>query len=291
VVELSDGTERGSRGTGGEARIKANVPASGETLVADVAWPIANCADAYHVALRKVRYEEFAAMRAALEAVGKPDASLPGGTVFPLSRGIGRDVAGAARSADAFAARQGVDEYYRTEEMRWLTGRLIGDISVYLGQDRYPGLCTGAPEWTGILEKYADRFTKRVEEIAALRAATEVAAMPLVAFAREDEPAESGNQAFGAEAAAEALLVMTGSAGVRSVHGAAVFEAAHGALDSAGDALAPDRRKALVEAFGALERLWYLELAERRAAAAADGFAETLQAIRSAHAATCTCDH
>ncbi len=42
-------------------------------------------------------------------------------------------------------------------------------------------------------------------------------------------------------------------------------------------------------AFAALERLWYLNLAAEKASAVANGFTGTLDAIRNAQKATCTC--
>ena len=298
VVELADGTERGARGTGGEARIRASVPASGETLVAEAEWPIASCADAFHAALRQIRYGTFAALRAAVDASREPDKSLPGRTVFTFKPDGGRQEASAVRFSERIAQARGLDSYYTTEDIRWISGRLIDDIGVYLGQDRYPGLCTGVAEWTAILQDHVGRFTKRAGEIAAYRASLEQAARAAVATASARSGAEAGAEVGedGLDAddaiepwdAAASLLSSIGDTDGPPA-GAALFVAARDGLEAAGAALPPARRADLARAFAALERLWYLDLAADRATAVAGGFTGTLDAIREAHDTTCTC--
>ncbi|MCT8970503.1 hypothetical protein [Microbaculum marinisediminis] len=286
VVELADGTERGARGTGGEARIRASVPASGETLVAEAEWPIASCADAYHAALRRIRYGTFAALRAAVDASREADTSLPGRTVFTFRPDGGREAASAVRFSERIAKARGLDSYYTTEDIRWISGRLINDIGVYLGQDRYPGLCTGVAEWTAILQDYIGRFTKRADEIGAYRASLQQAARAAVVTA--------GYGSLGVDGGIEprnvaASLLSSIAPADAPPAGAAIFAAARDGVEAAGTTLTPERRDDLSRAFAALERLWYLDLAFDRAAAVADGFTGTLDAIREAHDTTCTC--
>jgi hypothetical protein len=287
VVELADGTERGARGTGGEARIRASVPASGETLVAEANWPIANCADAYHAALRQIRYNEFAALRTAVDASRVSDKSLPGDTEITFKPEGGKQVASAVRFAEGFARSRGLDSYYTGKDIRWVTGRLINDIAVYLGQDRYPGLCTGVDEWTGILQDYMGRFTKRADEINAYREALEPTVDELVTAASQGA-VSAGNGGTDPRATASALLSATGYSGTQAA-GVGIFVTAQKAIADEGDTLTTDRRQALTEAFAALERLWYLDLAAQNAGAVATGFTGTLGAIRSAQKASCTC--
>lgn len=287
VVELADGTERGARGTGGRARIRAGVPTSGETLVAEAYWPIASCADAYHAALRKVRYEEFDRLRAAVDASREPDGELPGGAVIAYRAEKGGDEAAAIRFAEQIARSRGLDGYYGMDDVVWVSGRLIADIGAYLGQDRYPGLCTGVAEWTGVLRDFVGRFTRRADETTSFRAGMEPAARQAVAAAGE-AGVDQGSSVVEAWPEAAALFASIAGAGAPP-QGVAIFAAAGDAIDAAGDTLPAERRAALKKAFGSLERLWYLELAEGRAKAVAEGFTGTLDAIRNAHAATCTC--
>jgi len=287
IVELADGTERGARGTGGEARIRASVPASGETLVAEASWPIASCADAYHVALRQIRYREFAALRAALDQSRSADRGLPGKPVFTYKASSGRDEASAVRFAEQIARTRGVDGYFSTQDIRWVSGRLINDIGVYLGQDRYPGLCTGVVEWTAILQDFIGRFTKRTGELERLRAAMEPAARQLVATNDEGgmDQGSGGIEAWETAAA----LVRSIDPGAMPGEGQKVFVSAYDALAGAEDTVLDDRRAALRTTFAALERLWYLEYTLARAEAVSNGFTGTLDAIRDAHRTTCTC--
>ncbi|MEJ8571101.1 hypothetical protein [Microbaculum marinum] len=287
VVELADGTERGARGTGGEARIRASVPASGETLVAEAFWPIASCADAYHAALRQVRYNEFAALRAAVDASRDSDPTFSGRTVFTYRPSGGRDEESAVRFSEQIARSKGVDSYFDTQDVRWVSGRLINDIAVYLGQDRYPGLCTGAIEWTGILQEYLGRFTKRVDQITEIRAGLEPSVQHLVAQNGEPDM-EQGSGEIDAWSTAAALLDRLDPDRLPG-DGREIFVSAHDKLDAAGDALTEERRAALTETFAGLERLWYVDHALANARAVSDGFAGTLDAIRKAHASTCTC--
>jgi len=287
VVELADGTERGARGTGGEARIRASVPASGETLVAQANWPIASCADAYHAALRQIRYNEFAALRAAVDASRVAEKSLPGGTRITFKPDGGKQVASAVRFAEGFARARGLDSYYTSKDIRWVTGRLINDIAVYLGQDRYPGLCTGVDEWTAILEDYMGRFTKRADEINAYREALEPTVNELVTAASQGD-VSLGNGDTDARTTAAELLSAIGYAGTPDA-GVGIFVTARKAGSEEDGILTADRRQAATEGFAALERLWYLDLAARKAEAVANGFTGTIEAIRNAQKATCTC--
>jgi len=288
TVELADGTERGARGTGGEARIRASVPATGETVVAEANWPIASCADAYHAALRQVRYNQFAALQAAVDAARDTDASLPGGREIPFQPEGGKQVAAAVRFAEGFARAKGLDSYYTSKDMRWVTGRLLHDIAVYLGQDRYPGLCTGVAEWTAILEDYMGRFTKHAGELKSYRDALEPTVSDLVAAASEGTVSMSSGDDEAWETAA-ALLAGAGYTATPP-NGADIFSAVKGALPTDPETMTADQRQAMTEAFAALERLWYLNLAVKKASAVADGFTGTLDAIRDAQKATCTCN-
>lgn len=287
IVELADGTERGARGTGGEARIRASVPASGETLAAEAYWPIASCADAYYAALRQVRYREFAALRTAIDAAREADASLPGKTVFTYRPSGGRGEESAVRFAEQIARTRGVDSYFTSKDIRWVSGRLINDIAIYLGQDRYPGLCTGVVEWTGILEEYFGRFTKRTEDLEKIRANMEPAVRQLVANTG-DVGIEQGGGEIEAWATAAALVQSIDPDAVPG-EGQKVFISAYDALAGAGDTVSEDRGAALRTTFAALERLWYLERAVATARSVSNGFTGTLGAIRNAHRTTCTC--
>jgi hypothetical protein len=287
AVELADGTERGARGTGGEARIRASVPKSGETVVAEANWPIASCADAYHDALRQVRYNEFAALRAAVDASQESDKSLPGRTELTFKPDGGKSVAAAVRFSESFARARGLDSYYTSKDIRWVTGRLIKDIGIYLGQDRYPGLCTGVEQWTGVLQDYMGRFTKRVDEIESDRTALADAVGALVTAASEGDVSMGSGDDEAWETAA-ALLQDIGFKGTPP-SGVALFASVDKALAEDNENLTTDQRQAMSEAFAGLERLWYLNLAVKKASAVSDGFTGTLDAIRSAQKANCTC--
>jgi hypothetical protein len=287
IVELADGTERGARGTGGEARIRARVPASGETLVAEAFWPIASCADAYHAALRQIRYKEFAALRAAVDASRESDNALPGRTVFTYRPSGGRSEESAVRFSEQIARSRGVDSYFTTKDIRWVSGRLINDIAIYLGQDRYPGLCTGVAEWTGVLQEYMGRFTKRYDQIAEIRANLEPAVRHLVA-ANGEAGMDQGSGDLEAWTTAAALLE-TIAPDRTPGEGQTIFISAYDALDAAGNDLSEERRAALRTTFAALERLWYLDYALENARSVSDGFTGTLDAIRDAQKSNCTC--
>ncbi|TCT12069.1 hypothetical protein EDC22_103384 [Tepidamorphus gemmatus] len=294
VVELADGTERGARGTGGEARIRVTVPASGETVVTQARWPIVGCARAYHDALRLVRLSEFADLRAAVEASLTPDTDLPGRLIFVRAPA---DSTAPAKFAGQIARTRGVDGFFTTEDARWVAGRVIRDIDAYLGQDLYPGLCTGVVQWTAAMEAQVDRFARRAAQTRALLDAFLPAVSDTAASIGGGLAAEIGGEIGGegsgpgrhdAELLAAELLAALGTR-TDGLSGAGVFAAAQGWIGSGSHGLGEAERRAVDAAFAMLERQWYLEMAATRADAVADGFARTLEAIRAAHGATCTC--
>jgi len=303
IVELADGTERGARGTGGEARIRARVPASGETLVAEAAWPIASCADAFHTALGRIRAEDFAALRAAVEASRQTDRALPGKTVLTYRPSGDRAEQSAVRFAEQIARARGVDSYFLSSDIKWVSGRLIKDISIYLGQERYPGLCTGVVEWTAMLETFLERFTKRVDQVDRMRAGMEPAVRRLLASgdaevggAFPDEGAEGAadGETTGAispinPAVAARTLLRSVDPDARAGASATLFISAYDALDAARGSRPDGELAALRTQFAAIERLWYLDLALANANAVSDGFSGTLEAIREAQRVNCTC--
>lgn len=303
IVELADGTERGARGTGGEARIRARVPASGETLVAEAAWPIASCADAFHAALGRIRVEDFTALRAAVEASRQTDRALPGKTVLTYRPSGDRAEQSAVRFAEQIARARGVDSYFLSSDIKWVSGRLIKDISIYLGQERYPGLCTGVVEWTAMLETFLERFTRRVDQVDRMRAGMEPAVRRLLAsgdaevggaFPDEDEEGAADGETTGAispinPAVAARTLLRSVDPDVQAGPGATLFISAYDALDAARGSRPDGELAALRTQFAAIERLWYLDLALANANAVSDGFSGTLEAIREAQRVNCTC--
>ena len=302
IVELADGTERGARGTGGEARIRARVPASGETLVAEATWPIASCADAFHTALGRIRLKEFAALRAAVDASRQTDRALPGKTVLTYRPSGDRAEASAVRFAEQIARARGVDSYFLSSDIKWVSGRLIKDISIYLGQERYPGLCTGVVEWTAMLETFLERFTRRVDQVDRMRAGMEPAVRRLLSAGDEEVggayPGEYAPDA--AEAATDAISPINPAVAARRLlhsvdpdaetgAGAALFISAYDALDAAKGSLPEGELGSLRTQFAAIARLWYLDLALANANTVSDGFSGTLEAIREAQRENCTC--
>lgn len=286
IVELADGTERGARGAGGEARIRVAVPASGETVVTEARWPVANCAEAYYEALRLIRLSRFADLRAAVEASRKAEVELPGRFVF------GQSPAGASAAvkfADQIARARGLDAFFATEDAKWVSGRIIRDMDAYLGQDLYPGLCTGVAQWTAAMETHVDRFARRAAQTRALLAEFAPAAADSLAAAGGELGGEgSGTGGHDAAALAAELLSSVGGE-ADTLAGVGVFAAARDWIGSGRHELSESRRRELDAAFAMLERQWYLELALDRAEGVAGGFAGTLEAIRAAHRARCTC--
>ncbi len=287
VVELADDTERGARGTGGEAHIRATVPATGETLVAEASWPIASCADAYHAALRRVRDNQFAALRAAVDASRESDKRLPGRMVLAFGPDGGKDVPAAVGLSEQIAKARGRDGYYASRDVVWIADRLVNDIGVYLGQDRYAGLCTGVDQWTAILQEYLGRFTRRAEEIDRHRTGLAPAVRALVAAAGDGAMDQRSGDIEAWDTAAVLLMSIGGA--VTPGSGATIFASAREALASPDAGTTAERAAALGRAFAGLERLWYLDLAAQKATAVAAGFTGTLEAIRKAHEETCTC--
>lgn len=290
IVELADGTERGARGAGGEARIRVSVPASGETVVTEARWPIVGCADAYRDALRLIRLSEFADLRAAVEASRTSDAGLPGRLMFARAPA---DSTAPAKFAEQIARTRGVDGFFTTEDARWVSGRVIRDLDAYLGQDLYPGLCTGVAQWTAAMEAQVDRFAKRAAQTRALLAQFMPAVTEAAAAAGGGPGGEIGGEGSGTGSHDAALLAaeLLGAlgAGTDGRSGAGVFAAAHAWIGSGRRGTDEAQRREIDAAFAMLERQWYLELAAARADAVAGGFAGTLEAIRAAHRATCTC--
>ncbi len=287
IVELADGTERGARGAGGEARIRVAVPASGETVVTEARWPVASCADAYHEALRLIRLSQFADLRAAVQASRIADGELPGRVVFAQAPA---GASAAAKFADQIARARGVDGFFATEDAKWVSGRVVRDMDAYLGQELYPGLCTGVAQWTAVMETQVDRFAKRAAQTRALLAEIAPAAVEFAAAAAGGELGGEGSGPGGHDAAVLAVELLSSVGGeTEELTGVGIFTAAQDWIASGRHGQSDARRRELETAFAMLERQWYLELALSRAEGVAGGFAGTLDAVRAAHREKCTC--
>lgn len=288
IVELADGTERGARGAGGEARIRVTVPASGETVVTEERWPVASCADAYREALRLIRLSQFADLRAAVESSRTAVGDLPGRLVF--GHPIPGASAGATKFADQIARARGVDGFFATEDAKWVAGRVIRDMDTYLGQDLYPGLCTGVAQWTAVMETQVERFARRAAQTRALLAEFAPVAVEIAAAAAVGELGGEGSGTGGHDATVLATELLSSAGGeTEGLTGIEVFAAAQDWIASGRHGQNEARRREIGTAFAALERQWYLELALSRAEGVAGGFAGTLEAIRTAHRERCIC--
>ncbi|MFD2236808.1 hypothetical protein [Aureimonas populi] len=164
----------------------------------------ASCTKDYHSRLRAIETGEFAALKAAGNAIGETDPGLPGRMIFTAPRqGAEPGAQRTRRAAEALARRQGRTSFATNADTRWIAGRIREDLGDYLGQGETPFLCAGVANYLGTLREYAARGAPspvRLAEdvrdqrlVAARSLAAALGAMapaPLPRFAPADRPGE-----------------------------------------------------------------------------------------------------
>lgn len=291
-----------------------------------LAWPVADCATAYHAALLKIGENGGNDLRQVWKDASRPDQSLSRGWMFrPSAPGRSgrkeKESQAAGLSAKEIRSIYGAAERLSraghdrslTErgEHGWMLSKVAGDLRQYFTQDNKPSICTGA---VGFTEYYA----KRLAPVGELRISLASLAGKAEQLAREKaaevlkaaREAQGGHPAWGGAKLASLKPVATGEGDIKTVltglleaagYPAAALEGVKAAgsaydaireLDRAGLKLASipdaaeDELRQAVAAFEAAARLAIFHGRQERLWQSFDG---SLEAIRAAHREHCVC--
>lgn len=263
------------------------------------------CAAAYHADLVAIRAIAGRRIAAAIEAAREGDEHLKGKWLFPPPRRVARNLRDAHALAGKAVRTHGRDPWFRGDNATWLTRKLRNDLERYLEQPLRTGLCAPPGPMLAFLEEKLAQIKPRMGVVAraykeALDAAHETSAIALVgladsvtgAIAAAPAPDSSPRQAVASVLVArfratmnlpaadgperDALADLTASR--KEIH-------AHPAMRRG-----TDLRKTLLPALQSLERAAYLERINAVYIEYHGAFRDTLDAIRIANRARCTCD-
>lgn len=263
------------------ARVFVDARAAGQLVASgQFAWMVRDCPGAYRAALQAVRAGALAELREAVKAMRRGDPALPLGLRFrpPVpARGAAGEP---ARLAAAIASRRGGDPELTRNPLNYTADRTILELDQYMSQRAIPTLCTGAGTVAAV---YGKAFAPVEQRLAAIRRAA--------AAARTAEVASVGGTSGEGDLAERVRRAVVNAQLVppeaESLAGPplAVLAQARAAALKPGTRLDP----AVAGALSAMEIEAWLTTAEAGANRLSGAFTATVEGIRAAHAASCTC--
>lgn len=270
----------------------------------------AACASAYHDALSQIATDHSAPLKQAVKSVRRGWRTLPGRWLFPPGRlAHGTVLRNVVRKATTLVRYRGADpQLMKAVRTRAVTRSMI-ELDLYVRQADAPALCTGAPAYMSFFEERLATFGEQwgsAEDL--FERAAQAADWALLDAAgtieTPPETEESANAEVWQEATAALDEVFDAARALwaRIIDADAAPDALPGHIGRLADLrrqlaainiyrLGPlqQRRAALNTALTAVEAQAYLQGSYGSYGRIAAGFSGMIAAVRSAHAANCTC--
>ncbi|WP_088344950.1 MULTISPECIES: hypothetical protein [Rhodomicrobium] len=308
-------------------KLTLRAPRTGDSTAEDsvaIAWPVADCAGAYHAALTRIGADGGNMLRETWRAAAQPDKSMPRNWLFrPASPR--RDTRRVSETAGADAKLQrevfieagelvsaGYDSALRQNgRYGWTISKVAEDLNKYFTQEPNPALCTGAIGFVAYYDERLAPLRQRAERLTALAgAARAMSREKAEALLESVRAASGGHPAWGGATLAslkpvsdgpeddKALILALMRVGnfskdrIAEVSAAPDGYAALRMLDGIGPKtgnMPAATREAMREAMSSIEAALRLGAAQSRYDRLWRGLNGSLQAIRDAHAKHCTC--
>jgi hypothetical protein len=131
-----------------------------------------SCSSRYHVALKAIEADEYAALKAARTIAFKGDGAMPGALVFtPPGPPRSAEETAALKEAGGLARGRGRPSWLASADSRWLADRVTSELGDYLSQAETPFLCSGVGDYLGLLRAQIARIGGGATDGASLVAA------------------------------------------------------------------------------------------------------------------------